>query len=74
MCYSLAGKSKTMLPGVAVATVSSIGFLGFLLGPPVIGFIAEMLNLRWSFALVAILGLTTTILASKIRNEKTAQT
>lgn len=69
MCYSLAGKSKTMLPGVAVATVSSIGFLGFLLGPPVIGFIAELLNLRWSFALVAILGLTTTMLASKIKPE-----
>ncbi len=50
-----AGKSKNMLPGVALAAVSSIGFLGFLLGPPIIGFISEATNLRFSFALVAIL-------------------
>jgi MFS family permease len=66
MCYGLAGKSKKMAPGIAVATVSSIGFMGFLLGPPAIGFIAETLNLRWSFTLVAILGLTTTLMATKI--------
>lgn len=67
MAYSLAGRSKNMLPGVALAAVSSIGFLGFLLGPPIIGFISEATNLRFSFALVAILGLGTTIMAGKIR-------
>lgn len=67
ICYGLAGKSTRMHPGVAVATVSTIGFMGFLLGPPVIGFIAETLSLRWSFALVAILGLTTSIMASRIK-------
>ncbi|MFR5871626.1 MAG: hypothetical protein ACLUEV_08545 [Alistipes sp.] len=29
LCYNLAGRSKTMLPGVALATVSTIGFSGF---------------------------------------------
>lgn len=67
MVYSLAGKSTTMLPGVALAAVSSIGFFGFLLGPPVIGFIAEAASLRWSFTLIGILGLGTTILAGKIK-------
>ncbi|MET0244220.1 MAG: MFS transporter [Flavitalea sp.] len=67
LCYSLAGKSKTMVPGLALAAVSSIGFLGFLLGPPVIGFIAELLSLRWSFILVALLGLGTTLLAGKVK-------
>jgi len=67
MVYSLAGKSKTMLPGVALASVSSISFLGFLIGPPVIGFIAEASSLRWSFALVALLGLGTTVLAGKLK-------
>ncbi|MEJ0102572.1 MAG: MFS transporter [Bacteroidota bacterium] len=47
MVYSLAGKSKKMLPGVALASVSSISFLGFLIGPPIIGFIAQVSNLRW---------------------------
>ncbi|MCC6287870.1 MAG: MFS transporter [Chitinophagaceae bacterium] len=67
MAYSLAGKSKTMVPSVALASVSSIGFLGFLIGPPVIGFISELSNLRVSFALVAILGLGTTIMAGRLK-------
>jgi MFS family permease len=69
LAYSLAGKSKTMQPGLALAAVSSIGFLGFLIGPPIIGFIAELLSLRWSLILVALLGLGTTVLAGKIRTQ-----
>lgn len=69
LAYSLAGKSKTMLPGVALASVSSIGFLGFLIGPPIIGFIAELSGLRLSFIVVALLGLGTTLLAGKIKTD-----
>jgi len=69
MVYSLAGKSKKMVPGVALAAVSSISFLGFLIGPPIIGFIAQLSNLRWSFALIALLGLGTTLLAEKIKQD-----
>lgn len=67
LVYSKAGKSRTMLPGVALAAVSTIGFFGFLLGPPLIGFIAQAANLRWSFALIACFGLATTLLASFMR-------
>jgi MFS family permease len=69
LVLALAGKSKTLPPGVAIAAVSTVGFLGFLLGPPVIGFIAEAMNLRWSFTLIAILGFGTTLLASKIKQD-----
>jgi MFS family permease len=61
--YSEAGKSTTMSAGVALAAVSSIGFLGFLIGPPLIGFIAELFSLRTSFAVIALLGFGTTLLA-----------
>ena len=67
LCYSLAGKSKTVHPGVAVAAVSTIGFLGFLLGPPLIGFIAQASSLRWSFTVIAMIGLCTTFLAPRLR-------
>ena len=64
--YGLAGKSKTMSPGTALASVSTIGFLGFLIGPPVIGFIAQAVSLRWSFTLIGVLGFGTAILARKL--------
>jgi len=67
LVYSSAGKSKTLSPGVALTAVSTIGFLGFLLGPPVVGFMAQAFSLRWSFTLIAVLGLGTTILASQIK-------
>ena len=67
LVYGLAGKSKTMQPGVAPAAISTIGFLGFLTGPPLVGCKAGAASLRWSFTLIAHTGFTTTILATKIK-------
>jgi MFS family permease len=58
LVYSEAGKSPTVAPGVALAAVSSIGFLGFLAGPPLIGVVAGLFSLRISFLLIALFGLT----------------
>ena len=66
LIYSAAGRSKTMNPGVALAAVSTIGFVGFLLGPPLIGSIAQVSSLRGSFTLIACLGLLITVLAKKM--------
>lgn len=63
--YSLAGKNKKVSSGVALAMVSSISFLGFLLGPPLIGYIAEISSLRYSFGIFAIFGLMMFIMTSK---------
>ncbi|MBO9151991.1 MFS transporter [Chitinophaga sp. GCM10012297] len=70
LSFSIAGKSKTIQPGVALAMVSSIGFFGFLLGPPLIGFIAEAFGLRVSFAVIAVLGLGTTLLAGRVKTDE----
>ncbi|MFI5124769.1 MAG: MFS transporter [Chitinophagales bacterium] len=63
MIYSAAGRSKQMSPGVAIAAVSTVGYLGFLFGPPFIGFIAQASSLRVSLALIAVMGLLITWLA-----------
>ena len=63
LCYSMAGKSRKMIPSMALASVSTIGFLGFLMGPPVIGHIAHAASLRWSFSLIALVGLGTAFIA-----------
>lgn len=70
LLYSAAGRSGKVASGVALAAVSTIGYLGFLFGPPAIGLIAQAFSLRWSFALIAFLGLGVTLLAgfSRIEN------
>jgi MFS family permease len=69
LTYGLAGKSTTMSTGMAIAAVSTVGFIGFLAGPPLIGYIAHASNLRWSFAVMGILGFGTALLASRARIE-----
>lgn len=58
LVYSEAGKSAHISPGMALASVSSIGFLGFLAGPPLIGVIAGLFSLKISFLVIAFFGLT----------------
>jgi MFS family permease len=67
LVYSAAGRSKVLTPGVALAAVSTIGFLGFLIGPPLIGFVAGAFSLRASFSIIAIMGLCVTLVAARSR-------
>lgn len=62
--YSIAGRSKLYSPSVALALVSTISFFGFLLGPPLIGFIADLFDLKVSFALIAVNGLGIALLST----------
>lgn len=55
--YSIAGQNKNVPSGVALAMVSSISYLGFLMGPPLIGYIAEAFSLRYSYGVFACFGL-----------------
>lgn len=70
LTYSAVGGNKKFSPGIALAMVSTIGYFGFLLGPPLIGFIADLLSLRASFTLVAIVGLTISIIAFTDKRRK----
>ncbi|WP_339923255.1 MFS transporter [uncultured Cyclobacterium sp.] len=62
LCFSLAANSTSLPTGIAIAMVSTISFFGFLLGPPLIGFIAEWTGLKASFALMSLVGLMVSIL------------
>jgi MFS family permease len=52
--------------------VSSISYLGFLMGPPLIGYIAELFSLRYSFAIFSLFGFLMFIMVSRLKifNEK----
>jgi MFS family permease len=64
--YSAAGRHTKVPPGIALATVSSVSFLGFLMGPPLIGHIAQIAGLRYSFAVIGIFGIGISLLVSRI--------
>jgi MFS family permease len=66
--YSAAGRNTRVPPGVALATVASVSYLGFLIGPPMIGYISEAFGLRYSFAFIGIFGLGITIMVSRIKS------
>lgn len=65
--FSLAGKIPMSNPGAALASVSSLGYLGFLLVPPMIGYVAQASSLRFSFAIIAVMGLFMIRLSTRIK-------
>jgi hypothetical protein len=42
-------------PSQAIARVSGVSYFGFVIGPPLIGFLAELVELRWALFLLVIL-------------------
>lgn len=66
ICYSVAGKLGTMKASIAITIVSSISFFGFLVGPPVIGWLSELSNLRIALSLAACFGLFIAFVAGKV--------
>jgi len=67
--YAMAGKSKKMAPSLAIAAASSVGFIGFLMGPPLIGYIAQAISLRVSFTVIACLGASIYFMAPKLKEQ-----
>ncbi|RZK84858.1 MAG: MFS transporter, partial [Pedobacter sp.] len=65
--YSVAGKNGKVAPGMAIAMVSSVSYLGFLMGPPLIGYISALSSLRYSYAVIGCFGLFVSFLVTKIR-------
>jgi MFS family permease len=60
LVFSAAGNLPDVPSGTGIAAVATIGYGGFLAGPPVIGILADFTSLRFALLVVAIL--TATIL------------
>jgi MFS family permease len=60
--YSIAGNAKGLPSGVGIAMVTTVGYSGFLFGPPIIGFISDAYNLRVGLSVVLVLFVVMTIL------------
>jgi fucose permease len=51
--FSAAGRIPGTAPGVGIAAVATTGYFGFLVGPPVIGMVADVTGLRAALGIVA---------------------
>jgi MFS family permease len=58
MVFSIAGRSAGMSSGSAIAAVSTVGYLGFLIVPPVVGYIAQHAGLQGAFGMLAVFGVS----------------
>ncbi|MEO0991019.1 MAG: MFS transporter, partial [Pseudomonadota bacterium] len=63
MAFSRAAEDPHVPPGQAIASVATLGYGAMLLGPPVIGFIAEASSLRAAFFMLAAFALCVVVLA-----------
>ena len=52
--YGAAGRLKGVASGVSIASVVTMGYAGFLVGPPVIGFAAHLATLQIGLSSVAV--------------------
>ncbi len=68
LVFSLAGQSTKTSSGAALASVSTIGYFGFLVVPPSVGFIAQEAGLQWSFGIISLFGLVIFFLMLSYKN------
>ena len=68
IAYSIAGNTKNLSPGVGLAMVTTVGYSGFLFGPPIIGFVADSQSLRLALGAVAVLFVVMTLLSVRYKS------
>lgn len=64
--FSHAAALHPSRPGPSIAAVSAVGYVGFLAGPPTIGFLAESTTLRTAMLVLPALMTTMALLASRL--------
>ena len=65
--FNAAARVPGLAPGAGLATYATFSFIGFLAGPPVIGFIGEKFGLHTGFAMVAALALMSLAAIRRVR-------
>ncbi len=66
LAFSRAANDPAVSPGRAIASVATLGYGGFLAGPPVIGFVAAQTSLPFALGLIAPLSALIALLAGSL--------
>lgn len=63
--FSLAARDGSLPQATAIAAVATMGYSGFLVGPPIIGFLASWSSLRVALSLLILLSLVIVVLSGR---------
>jgi len=63
LILSIASRVPGISPGLAISAMATSGYTGFLVGPPVIGLLADALTLRWALSVIALFGLLVIVIS-----------
>jgi MFS family permease len=70
LIYSQAGNQKEIMPSIAIAGVSTIAYIGFLLGPVLIGYLSDFIGLDKALYLIVVLGFLAAFISKTWANSK----
>jgi hypothetical protein len=73
LTFSAAGNTPGREPGTSVAAVATVGYGGWMLAPPVIGFIAQATSLTVALAFVAAMTVAIAAFAGALRTDTPAR-
>jgi MFS family permease len=67
--FGAAGRRRTD-PAAAVATVTTLAYLGFFIGPPLFGGLAQASGLRTAFAVLTVIAAGVAVAATRLRTDE----
>ncbi len=67
LAFTAAAQHDELGTGLAIARVNVFNYVGFVVGAPLIGLVADVTSLRWAFALLAPILLVVVLLAPAFR-------
>jgi MFS family permease len=67
------GRVESVSPGAGIATVTGLGYIGFIVGPPAIGFASQVFTLRYALGLVVVCCIIASLLCAFIPQSSSEQ-
>jgi hypothetical protein len=74
LVFGSGGRVGSINPGAGIATVTGIGYVGFIIGPPTIGFASQLFTLRYALVVVVACCLISAVLSRSMRLLQPAST
>jgi MFS family permease len=72
LIMSAAARTPGVAPAAGIAAMATVGYTGFLLGPPLIGGLASIFTLRGALGILAIFGVIIMLLGTHVKGEALA--